>query len=228
MNAKLPFLFFVCAFFLAGCGGGGAGVSLDLGDPASYKSVVENPYFPLERGTLWIYEGDKEGQFRYEEIRVLEQPFDIWGIPCVALRDEQFLDGDLAEVTTEYFAEDRDGNVWKFGEESIEFSGTTFARTPDSWIAGDGDALPWMMISATPAVGEQYVGYQPGGQDIMFVQSLSAVVSVPAGLFSDCLEILESPDDVEDQDIILYAAGVGRVQEISSGGRIDLVAVQTN
>ena len=84
------------------------------------------------------------------------------------------------------------------------------------------------MLSATPAVGEQYVGYQPGGQDVMLVQSISVAVTVPAGFFTDCLEILENPDDVEDQDIILYAAGVGRVQESSSSGRIDLVSVQTD
>ena len=227
MKTLLPLPLLV-ALLLAGCGGGGWAATLDLTDPASYKARVEHPYFPMVPGTVWVFEGLHEGQFRHEEVRVLEQPRMIWGIPCTGLREEQFLDGALAEVTTEWFAEDRQGNLWKFGEESIEFDGPLFQRTPDSWIVGEGDALPWMMLSATPAVGERYVGYRPDGEDVMFVQALGVTVVVPAGTFLDCLEILENPEDVEDQDIILYAAGVGRVQESSGVGQIDLITVQSD
>jgi hypothetical protein len=232
VNAKLPFLFvsvLIASTCLAGCGGGGGApvAPLDLSDPAAFKSVVENPYFPIQPGTVWVYEGTEEGGFRHEEMRVLEEPRLIWGIACTGIREERFQDGDLAEVTTEWFAEDRRGNVWKFGEESIEFEGAGFERTADSWVVGEGDAVPWMMISARPAVGESYAGYRPGGQDLMLVESISASVLTQAGAFVNCLQILENPADPEDQDIILYAAGVGRVQEISTSGRIELVSISS-
>ena len=212
----------------AGCGGAAVGaVPLDLSDPAAYKAAVEHPYFPMTPGTVWTYEGEHEGRFRHDEVRVLAEPRLLWSIPCLGLREEQYLDGNLTQVTTEWFAEDRRGNVWKFGEESLEFDGPSFARTPDSWVVGEGDALPWMMISATPALGEMYVGYRPDGQDVMRVESLNATVEVVAGVFLHCLKILENPQDVEDQDIILYAGGVGRVQESSSVGRVELVSVRS-
>jgi len=215
-------------FVLTACGGAAAPAEapLDLTDPAAYKAAVDHPYFPMTPGTVWVYEGLYEGRFRHDEVRVLDEPRLLWGIPCMGLREEQYLDGDLAQVTTEWFAEDRRGNVWKFGEESLEFDGPSFARSDDSWVVGEGDALPWMMISATPAVGEVYVGYRPDGQDVMEVETLHASVIVAAGVFADCLRILENPQDVEDQDIILYAADVGRVQEASDSGRIELVSVR--
>ena len=107
------------------------------------------------------------------------------------------------------------------------FEEGAFERTPDSWIAGEGDALPWMMISAAPAPGERYYGYRPDGIDVMQVESLVASVVTAAGSFLDCLEIIENPEDVEDQDIILYSAGVGRVQESNADGQIDLVSMES-
>ena len=129
-------------------------------------------------------------------------------------------------VSAEWLAEgDRAGNLWKFGEEGLAFDGPAFERTPDSWLVGEGDAAPWMMLSALPAVGEQYLGYRPGGLETMLVEALDATVVVPAGLFAGCLQVVENPADVEDRDIVLYAPGVGRVQESSSAGQMDLVSV---
>ncbi len=218
------------AALLTGCGGGGGGVAsgLDLTDPGSFKAGVDHPYFPMVPGTVWVLEGVDAGRVRMEEVRVLHQPRMIWGIPCMAISETQFLDGVLSEVTTEWFAEDRQGNVWKFGEESLEIEDGTFQRRTDSWVVGEGDALPWMMLSSTPELGERYVGYRPDGQDTMYVQSLTATAITAAGTFFNCLEILENPEDIDDQDIILYAAGVGRVREISSGGQIELTSTRTD
>ena len=83
------------------------------------------------------------------------------------------------------------------------------------------------LISARPAVGESYVGYRPDGQDLMLVESISASVLTQAGAFVNCLQILENPADPEDRDILLYAAGVGLVQETSTSGRIELVSIDS-
>ena len=68
--------------------------------------------------------------------------------------------------------------------------------------------------------------HRPDGQDQFEIVSLRATAAVPAGVFENCLQIIENPEDAEDTDIILYARGVGRVSEKSSGGKIVRVSVR--
>jgi hypothetical protein len=160
-----------------------------------------------------------------EEVRVLEEPQMILGVPCAAVVEEVFVDGELAEVTTHWFAQDSRGNVWMFGEESMEFDEGMPFRTEDSWQAGVDGARAWLFLGADPQVGDVYVGSVPGGVEHMTVLAVSASAAVPAGAFDGCLEIEETvPDDPEDQDRILYAPGVGRVSETSPDGATQLVS----
>jgi hypothetical protein len=174
-------------------------------------------------GAFWVYEGDKAGEPRRDEVRVLDEPEEIAGVLCMAIHQDVFLDGELAEVTTEWFAKDADGNVWKFGEESFERDDDdAFVRTDDSWLAGEDGAQAWLMYPAQPQVGDVYE--QPGGADVYEVVSIDAVANVPAGLFPGCMQMVENPGDIEDQDIILCAPGVGLVSEQSTDGRIELTS----
>lgn len=181
---------------------------------------IEHPYFPLRPGTQWIYEGVVDGSYRRDEVRVLEQTRVIAETVCTGVMQEVFLDGELAEVTTEWYARDSDGNVWKFGEETSEVDGVS----EESWTAGEDGFVPWIFIPAEPRVGERYVGHRPGAREVLTILSLTATASVQAGFFADCLEAAEEPDDVDDPDIILFAPGVGLVSETGHAGRIELVS----
>lgn len=218
---------------LAACGSGdGSPGQRGVPDPAGFKLGIEHPYFPTDSGRTWVLEGVYEGRRRREVVRALEQSREILGIACVAMRQEVAVEDVLVELTTEWFAQDLHDNVWKFGEETVEFLDGQFERSPDSWIAGEGDAVPWMALAAEPRVGDVYLGYRPGGWERSVVLSASEVAVVPAGTFVDCLQVLEDPedpddpDDPDDEDIILYAAGVGRVFEECAAGRVELVSIR--
>jgi hypothetical protein len=191
-----------------------------------FVTGVDHPYFPMTPGTLWIYEGEADGHLRRDEVRILEQTRDITGIACTTVLQGVFLDGELSEVTTEWYAQDREGNVWKLGEESLEFNGERFATTADSWVAGEDGARPWMVFAAAPRVGDLYVGSRPHGQDELEVLSLTETVTVPAGTFEGCLQVLENADEPDDTDLIIYAPGVGLVSEQSTTGQIDLISIR--
>ncbi|MGH7162643.1 MAG: hypothetical protein ACREID_04100 [Planctomycetota bacterium] len=193
-----------------------------------FVTAVDHTYFPLTPGTARVYEGVDEGLPRRDEVRVGAEPHVVSGIACTAVTQEVFLDGRLAELTTEWFAQDRDGNVWKFGEETLEFDGVRLAPTADSWEAGVDGARPWVALAADPKVGDVYVGYRPGGQDTLSVVSLTETATVPAGVFENCLQAVENAEDPDDADIILYAPGTGLVSETSAGGRIDLVSIHSD
>ena len=206
-----------------GCGGGGATTG-EL-SAAAFVKGVHHAYFPIERGWTWHYAGDDAGVPIAEEVRTLEQPRRIRGVECTAIEELGFRDGVLVSLTTEWFAQDAMGNVWRFGEESFDREGDTFLRTPDSWIAGVAGGTAWMAFGAAPRVGERYVGFKPDGQEVLEVLALDAVADVPAGVFAPCVEIVSNPDDIEDADIILYAEGVGRVAESNATGWLHLVRI---
>lgn len=196
----------------------------DLVVSETFLPVVQHAYFPLEPGTFRIYEGDKEGLPRRDEIRVLHGYRVILDVECTQAFQQVYLDGELVEVTTEWFAQDQQGNVWKFGEASFALEEGLFVLDDDSWLAGEEGALPWLFLAADPQVGDVYVEIRPDGQDTVVVLSVSESESVPVGQFDNCLQVLENPDDPDDQDLIIYGPGVGMLSEEHDDGRIELTA----
>jgi hypothetical protein len=226
MKRIAPSMLLALAAAATGCGGGGGGSGVEgSGNVAAFRVGIDHPYFPLLPGRVWIYQGDDEGRARDETVRTLAELRPILGVACTALHQEVYLDGVLEEVTTEWFAQDLVGDVWKFGEESLELEDGEMVRTEDSWVAGEGGLRPWRSYLARPRVGDRLVGPHGGGVDRYEYASLAETVVVPAGTFHDCHLLVENPDDVEDSDILLYGEGVGRVSEQNAGGRVDLLAV---
>lgn len=221
-----PLLAIVSALSLPACGGAG-GVTLPDAptSPAAYAPDVDHAYFPLASGLSWSYDGDEDGRPATEDVTTLPDPEPVMGIPCTVVRSEIRVEGRLVEVTLEWYAQDLEGNVWKFGEESQVPVGDVLAPTEDSWRAGEDGRRAWIAISGTPRPGERLYAAEPNGIAEFLVRSLDGTAAVPFGTFDSCLEVLESPDDPEDQDIILYGPGVGRVMETSPNGSRRLVAV---
>src|SRR4051794_10960272 len=85
-------------------------------DPASFVADVTNPWFPLPTGATWTYEGSENGTTERDDVRVLPQRKTIMGIPAVVVRDSVTTGGKVAEDTFDWYAQDRQGNVWYLGE----------------------------------------------------------------------------------------------------------------
>jgi len=223
---RLPLAVAVIACsLLPACGGGGGATPPAVVDPSRFVANVDHSFFPVVPGRLWVYEGEDEGRPLIEEVRSLHDHRSILGVACTALEERTYVDGVLVDVSTEWFAQDDQGNVWKFGEESFESDGSELVPADDSWIARPLGPRPWMAFPAHPREGEVFVGYRPGGSDTHRIASLAATAVVPAGTFENCIEIIENPDDPDDSDILLYAPGVGRVSETNTSGYAALVSV---
>jgi hypothetical protein len=223
MRAALA-LSLTASLAVAACGGGGGGATDDSGE-VRFVTGVRHSYFPLVEGSRWVLEGEEEGQDRRDEVRVLDGTRVVAGVACTAVLEEFFLDGRLAETTTEWFAEDLEGNVWKFGEESFGQDTDFPVRSDDSWIAGEDGARPFVAFPRRLRVGDVFFGFAPGAPDEFRVLSLTDTLTLPAGRFDGCLRLWENPLDVEDADILLYAPGVGRVSETTPTGFVNLVSV---
>lgn len=78
---------------------------------------IPNPYFPLQVGNQWVYDGDEE-----IEINVLDATKLIDDITCFVVRDVVTDEGDLVEDTYDWLAVSRiDGAVWYCGEEAKDY-----------------------------------------------------------------------------------------------------------
>ena len=59
------------------------------------------------------------------------------GVPCVVVRDRLYLNGHLAERTTDWYSQDSHGNVWYFGENTAELDAHGHIKsTEGTWMAG--------------------------------------------------------------------------------------------
>ena len=85
-------------------------------NPSNFVTVTDNPFFPLKPGPTFIYEGQTEDGFEHVEFTVTHKTKVIVGVTCVEVDDTARLDNKVAEDTRDWFAQDKEGNVWYFGE----------------------------------------------------------------------------------------------------------------
>jgi hypothetical protein len=199
-------------------------------DPANFVAVVDNPWFPLTPGTTLTYKGLEGGDPAVDVVTVTRATRVIAGVTCVVVQDNLKHSGVLTETTKDYYAQDRDGNVWYFGEDTAELNkrGKVTSRE-GSWLSGVDGASAGIFMEATPTIGkelqqEHYTGH---AEDMFAVINLTASVTVPFGAFKDALETKEwTPLEPDVLDHKFYARGVGEVREVTvKGGNDDLSLV---
>ena len=219
-------------FRLATCARLGAAPYIPAIDPANFVATIDNPYNPLIPGTTFIYEGQTAQGLEHNEVSVTTNTRVIFGITCVEVLDTVQLNGELTERTLDWFAQDKDGNVWYFGENSEELAGGLVVDLGGSFTAGVDGAQPGIIMKAHPAVGDFYrQEFDLGNaEDVAEVLSLAESVTVPAGSFSNCLQTKETealdPSALENK---YYAPGIGNVLTIDlvTGERLELRQIKT-
>src|SRR5437667_3268245 len=87
---------------------------------SGFTAHVDNPWFPLRPGTVYVYGGVKDGRPARDVLTVTRRVRKIDGAPCVVVDDRLQLRGKLEERTTDWYSQDRGGNVWYFGESTAE------------------------------------------------------------------------------------------------------------
>jgi hypothetical protein len=191
-------------------------------DSANFVESVDNPYLPLVPGTGWVYEGEgDEGESERIEVTVTDERREVMGISATVVRDSVYADGELIEDTWDWYAQDRDGNVWYLGEDTAEYENGEVVNTEGAWEAGVDGALPGIVMPADPQVGDSYrQEYYAGEAEDMFeVTEVGASRTVPAGSYEDVLVTTDwtplEPEVVEQKS---YAPGIGVIAEEKTEG----------
>jgi hypothetical protein len=200
---------------------------------------IDNPYFPLIRGSVYTYgvlpEEEGEDTERNDVFATFENK-SILGVKTHVVRDTAYADGLLIEDTLDYYAQDRDGNVWYFGELTYGFEydddgNFLGASTAGSWIADGATACPGYAMptrEVLEALGNGYFQeFAPGiAEDQADLVSFKGTADIDIGFFKDVLQTLDTtqlePDVREHKK---YEPGVGMVaaEELSLDGEVEAV-----
>jgi hypothetical protein len=192
---------------------------------------VNNPRFPLKPGSRWRYRGvDEDGRFA-DKMNVRHRTKKIEGVRTTVVHDVVLKRGKRREVTNDWYAQDRDGNVWYFGENTKELDrhGNVTSRE-GSFKAGRDGARPGVLFAGHPRVGltarqEFYKGH---AEDHFKILDRRARVSVPYVSSHHAVKTKEwtplEPGIVEHK---YHVRGIGDVKEVTVKGpkeRLRLVA----
>jgi hypothetical protein len=149
---------------------------------------VTNPYFPLPPNTKLVYETTKEGIPGRKEVTVTSDTRLIDGVSCIVVHDVVSSKGSVVEDTYDWYAQDADGNVWYFGEDSKELDNGRVVGTKGSWQAGVRGAKPGIVMPARPMSRAYRQEYARGeAEDMARTLRTGASVRVPAGQYRDVL-----------------------------------------
>jgi hypothetical protein len=204
--------------------GAGPGWPKTLG-PSDFVARVDNPWFPLLPGSEWRYTGVKEGMKMVDRVTVPGRTKRILGVATTVVHDVATVNGRPEEETDDYYAQDRHGNVWYFGEATKSFDrhGNTVS-TEGSFEAGANGDRAGLFIPGHPGVGMSgRQEFSKGeAEDHFKVLDLSTRVSVPFVSSRRALRTREwtplEPDVVDNK---YYVRGIGDVSEIAVKGPVE-------
>jgi len=182
-------------------------------NPGDFVSVIDNRYFPLVPGRTFVYQPVGEGNV-LNTMEVTYAVKVILGVTCIVVHDWETVDGKLTEDTYDWYAQDKYGNVWYFGEDTIAYLPGGSFSTEGSWEAGVDGARAGIVMLADPRPGLSYQQeyYEDVAEDMGKVLRLNASVSIGLGDFAGCLKTKEwtplEPGAIEHK---YYAPGIGLV-----------------
>jgi hypothetical protein len=194
-------------------------VSADNIDARMFVKGINNPYLPYVPGTRFHYINlivdGKNSSYENTEVTVTSDIKYILGVACQVIHDVVKQYGKVMEDTYDWYAQDKQGNVWYFGEDTKARTDTGWS-TEGSWEAGVNGAKAGIIMFANPQahIGQTY--YQEFlvdlAEDQATLLNVSSTVHVRYGTFSNCVETKEftrlTPGEIEHK---YYAYGVGQV-----------------
>ena len=251
MTASRMVVLVLCAMSVMwGCSSSGGGD--DQGDNcADYNPVIDtanfpatplvnNQYFPLVPGTTFYYTNTiTEGTTittQDIQVAVTSDTKIILGVTCVVVHDVVTEGATLIEDTYDWYAQDKDGNVWYFGEDTITYEAGSPPSTEGSWEAGVNGAKPGIVMWADPQahinVPYRQECLSEVAEDKAEVLSVTASATVPYNsgtTFTNCVQTKDysdiEPEVVENK---YFAPGIGQVLTVTVQGgneREELVAI---
>jgi hypothetical protein len=186
------------------------------------SNMVTNTWFPLARGSVYVYDGQKDGKSARDVMTVTRKTKMIAGIRALPVADRLFLNGVLAERTTDWYAQDKKGTVWYLGEKTAELNAQgKVTSTEGSFLNGRDGAKGGIFMPAHPAVGQsfQQESFKGQAEDRFRILSMATSISTPAVSSQNAMLTQEkTPLEPGTVDHKYYVQGIGTVKEQQVAG----------
>ena len=231
--------FRVCAVVLAamaaGCGGGGGGggptsdCGTDTGTGCAPQSqridkyqpvfsnplAVTNPLNPIANLATAVFLGSVDGNPFRSETTLLPgtRVITVNGVATETLQSQYmaFSDGRLAEIATNWYAQDDMGAAWYFGDDVAEYDETGLVISTDgTWLAGRDSAPPAMIMGPAPAVDQVWLAENvaPIAWGEITVSGINVSVDGPSGPITGAIRTSELQMDGTREEKV-FAPGYG-------------------
>jgi len=161
-------------------------------------------------GYVHLYESTDGGN------TVTDLTKEIDGVRTVVGWIEDLNNGEVNEKEIAFYAQDKSGNVWYFGEHPEDYQNGSFVEAP-TWIAGFQNAKPGIEMLANPQVGMQdvYQGWGPAvdWSDYAHIDQMGLETCVPVSCYKDVLVNAEANLTEKGAfQLKFFAPGVGEVR----------------
>ena len=191
--------------------------NLMQGSCRGFSSTASNPFFILKPGFQATIEGTEDGVLVRLVITVLDETLTIQDIETRVVEERETEDGELVEVSRNYFATcKRNNSVFYFGEDTDIYENGVIVSHEGSWRAGVNGARAGVIMPGIILNGAKY--FQEIAPEVALDQAetvrTTETVTTPAETFRNWLKTKETtplePDAVEYK---FYARGIGLVQD---------------
>lgn len=200
-------------------------------NPADFTAKVTNKYFSLPVGRKLVYQSQTAGGKERIEIEIETGTKEIMGVMTTVYRDKVYLNNVLVEDTRDYLTQDKEGNVWYFGEEVNNYEDGKLIDHSGSFIAGVDGAKPGIWIKAENKVGDSYrQEYFPDeAEDVTDVVATDQTVKTGDKTYTGCVKMYDwTPLDDESREYKYYCPEVSAmvlVEDLTSGERTELLEI---
>jgi hypothetical protein len=192
-------------------------VDISVCDPSrgGFSLTIDNPWFPLAVGNQWILEGTEGGKAIHLEITVLNTTVDVAGVPTLVLEEREQENGQLVEVSRNFFAQAAEGSVCYFGEDVDIYSNGVIVSHESQWRADGNQNLPGIFIPASPSKGMAFrEEVAPGvAEDRAVIAAVNEKAVVPAGTFTATVRYRETSPLESGSSRKVFALNVGLIED---------------
>jgi hypothetical protein len=187
-------------------------LGLDVCDPSAggFSSTSTNPWFPMGVGQQWTYEGEEDGVPVSLLITVLDQTRLVAGVMTRVIEEREWEDGELLEVSWNYYAEAGDGTICYFGEDVDIYEEEDEIVHEGAWCADESPNAPGIIMPADPRPGMKFpMEFAPGIAEDEGKIVGSGPVTVPFGRFRETIRVQEFNPLDGGKGFKAFGAGIG-------------------
>jgi hypothetical protein len=191
--------------------------------PKEFTTEVDNQYFPLPVGRRLVLEGEEDGTTVRLRVTVLDTTETVGEVTTRVVEEREWEDGELIEVSRNYYAQSNAGGVWYFGEAVDIYEDGEIVSHEGAWRAYESGNEPGLFMPADPKVGMQFRQEKAPGiaEDRAIIIGRGETVEVPAGTFENSLRTYDwnTLEPGTPGDVKVYALDLGIIVD----GPVELV-----